>query len=64
MFSFPLIQGDTATALVNPYSVVMTERMAKKYFGPLGYGFEHCLRNWLFPWTVTILHYSTVSISR
>jgi len=34
MFSFPLIQGDTATALVNPYSVVMTERMAKKYFGP------------------------------
>ncbi len=32
MFSFPLIQGNPETALSEPYSVVMTKRMAQKYF--------------------------------
>ena len=39
VFSFPLIQGDPSTALVDPYSLVLTEEMARKYFGeenPLG----------------------------
>jgi len=33
MFTFPLIQGNPETALSEPYSLVMTERMAQKYFG-------------------------------
>ncbi|MEO7991731.1 MAG: ABC transporter permease [Chryseolinea sp.] len=33
VFTFPLIKGDAATALKNPYSVVLTERTAKKIFG-------------------------------
>jgi putative ABC transport system permease protein len=39
MFSFPLSQGDPATALADPYSVLLTEETARKYFGnddPLG----------------------------
>jgi predicted permease len=39
MFSFPLLQGDLATALDDPHSIVLTETMARKYFGenePLG----------------------------
>ena len=39
MFTFPFIYGDPKTALKNPYSVVITEKTAKKYFGnenPLG----------------------------
>jgi len=32
MFTFPLIQGDPESALKEPHSVVMTERMAQKYF--------------------------------
>jgi len=32
MFTFPLIQGNPKTALTIPYSLVMTERMAQKYF--------------------------------
>ncbi|HVZ57641.1 MAG TPA: ABC transporter permease, partial [Chitinophagaceae bacterium] len=38
-FSFPLVQGDPATALKEPNSIVLTESAAKKYFGrenPLG----------------------------
>ncbi len=38
-FTFPLLQGDPLTALRDPFSVVLTESMAKKYFGeenPLG----------------------------
>ncbi len=34
MFTFPLLKGDPQTALEDPYSLVMTERMARKYFGP------------------------------
>lgn len=33
MFSFPFIEGNPASALNEPLSVVLTESMAKKYFG-------------------------------
>jgi putative ABC transport system permease protein len=33
MFSFPFIKGDPKTALIEPYSIVMSETMANKYFG-------------------------------
>ena len=39
VFTFPLISGDKQTALKDPNSVVLTENMAKKYFGsedPMG----------------------------
>jgi ABC-type antimicrobial peptide transport system permease subunit len=39
MFTFPLIEGDPQTALSDPRSIVLTEEMAKKYFGnehPIG----------------------------
>ncbi len=39
IFTFPMLQGQPSKALVNPYSIVLTEQTAKKYFGeeaPLG----------------------------
>lgn len=39
MFDFPLLEGDPATALRAPYTVVLTASAAKRYFGqesPLG----------------------------
>lgn len=33
IFTFPLISGNAETALQNPFSVVVTETTAKKYFG-------------------------------
>jgi len=39
MFSFPLIKGNPETVLSNPYSVILTEKTAAKYFGeedPIG----------------------------
>jgi len=39
IFSFPLIKGNPGTALQEPYSVLITEEIADKYFGeedPLG----------------------------
>lgn len=39
MFTFPVLRGGAATALAGPDSMVMTETMAKKYFGaedPIG----------------------------
>lgn len=39
MFTFPLISGDPATALIEPFSLLLTEEMVEKYFGledPIG----------------------------
>jgi len=39
MFSFPLVKGNPHTALIGPHSLVITERVAEKYFKdeePLG----------------------------
>ena len=33
MFTFPLIKGDPETALDAPHSIILTEKLAKKYFG-------------------------------
>jgi putative ABC transport system permease protein len=33
VFSFPLVAGDPKTALARPMTVLLTERMAEKYFG-------------------------------
>lgn len=43
VFDFPLLQGDPETVLSNPYSVVITPAIAKKYFGdenPIGKSFR------------------------
>lgn len=39
VFSFPFLKGDPKTALLEPFSVVLTDEMAEKYFGqedPMG----------------------------
>jgi putative ABC transport system permease protein len=39
IFTIPFVKGDSQTALQNPYSIVLSERSAKKYFGndnPIG----------------------------
>src|ERR1700733_7750007 len=33
MFGFPLVRGDAATVLSDPYSIVLTESLAKALFG-------------------------------
>lgn len=43
VFSFPLLQGETATALTRPNTIVLTEKSATKYFGstnPIGQTLE------------------------
>jgi putative ABC transport system permease protein len=56
VFSFPLLQGDPKTALVDPYSVVITEETAKKYFGDkkaVGQTIELRTDSTFTPFTVT-----------
>jgi ABC-type antimicrobial peptide transport system permease subunit len=39
MFTFPLLRGDKSKVLNNPYSIVLTQEIAQKYFGsedPIG----------------------------
>jgi predicted permease len=53
MFSFPLVRGNTETALRDPSSIVLTEDVARKYFAnddPLG---KTLLVNSKYPFTVT-----------
>lgn len=33
MFTFPMLMGDPGTALNSPHSIVLTEKLARKYFG-------------------------------
>ncbi len=44
MFTFPMISGNSTTALTEPYSMVITQEMANKYFGdrsPIGETITH-----------------------
>lgn len=53
MFSFPLIRGNRTTALAAPHSVVLSESLARKYFGtdnPVG---QHVRVNNEWDMTVT-----------
>lgn len=34
VFDFPLIEGDPQTCLTRPFSIVLTESVAERYFGP------------------------------
>ncbi len=53
VFNVPMVMGDPGTALTKPFSLVITERMAKKYFGdedPMGKTLNSDNRS---DWTVT-----------
>ena len=53
MFSFPLIKGDIKKVFENTRSMVISEKMAKKYFGdkdPVG---ESVMLEGKFPFTIT-----------
>jgi len=43
MFSFPLLAGDSKTALVQPNGVVISESLVHKFFGTLDSGYETVL---------------------
>ncbi len=45
MFSYELINGDRTTALDAPFSVVLTEKIAIKYFGSASAAFGQTLQN-------------------
>ncbi len=56
MFSFPLLFGNAETALKEPYSVVLTRKMALKLFGetnPVGRTLEIKIENTFEPYAVT-----------
>jgi putative ABC transport system permease protein len=40
VFTLPMISGSPSSALTEPHSVVITERMAKKYFGGASRGYQ------------------------
>ncbi|MEN6310986.1 MAG: ABC transporter permease [Acidobacteriota bacterium] len=53
MFTFPLVQGDPATALSRPGSLIVTEDMAKKYFGQADALGQTMTFNEVYAFTVT-----------
>jgi putative ABC transport system permease protein len=56
MFSFPLISGNPETALNTPYSIILTERIAHKYFGienPIGKEITVNQKHQQQPYTIT-----------
>lgn len=53
-FAYPLVDGDASTCLRHPYSVVVTARTAKKYFGnESAIGKQLYLDEWGRPFVVT-----------
>jgi ABC-type antimicrobial peptide transport system permease subunit len=53
MFSFPLLKGNPKTVLEDPHAMIISEKMAGKYFGtkdPIG---ETVLLEGKFPFTIT-----------
>jgi putative ABC transport system permease protein len=44
MFTYEFIEGDPATALDNPFSIVLTEKIAKKYFNSAEAAFGQSLQ--------------------
>ena len=53
VFSFPLISGNTETALEEPYSIVLTNKLKKKYFGSGAAVGENLVLNDSLNFTVT-----------
>ena len=56
IFTFPLVQGDRKTALSEPDKVVISETMARKYFGddnPIGKTIIYTNRETVFPLQIT-----------
>jgi len=45
MFTFPMLHGDAATALDNPFSLVLTEETAAKYFGDVSSAVGQSIQN-------------------
>ena len=45
MFSYEFLAGDPLTALHNPFSIVLTEKIAVKYFGSVSAAFGQSLQN-------------------
>ena len=45
MFSYTFTEGDAATALDNPFSIVLTEKIATKYFGSSSAALGQSLQN-------------------
>lgn len=43
VFTFPMISGNPSSALIEPHTVVITERMAKKYFAGAPGGYQDIL---------------------
>lgn len=45
MFTYPFIHGDQGTALDNPFSIVLTEKTAKKYFAEVSSAVGQSIQN-------------------